>query len=57
MFIMPEPDADELIVEMCAAPINPTDMFLMGALADPATAERAARPFRRAKLVGARGGR
>lgn len=40
---MPEPAADELIVEMRAAPINPTDMFLMGALADPATAVRAER--------------
>lgn len=41
--LMPVPADDEIVVEMQAAPINPTDMFLMGALADPASAERVER--------------
>lgn len=39
----PVPAADEIVVELQAAPINPTDMFLMGALANPDTAERTER--------------
>ncbi|WP_176598544.1 zinc-binding dehydrogenase [Sphingobium sp. 15-1] len=40
---MPPPAEDEIIVRMQAAPVNPTDLFLLCALADPATAQRVER--------------
>jgi NADPH:quinone reductase-like Zn-dependent oxidoreductase len=43
---MPVAAEGEIVVEMQAAPINPTDMFLLGALADPDSAERVERDGR-----------
>ncbi len=43
---MPEPGEGEIVVEMIAAPLHPTDMGLLFAAADPGTAERVTRDGR-----------
>jgi NADPH:quinone reductase-like Zn-dependent oxidoreductase len=36
--MVPEPRADEIVVPMFAAPLNPTDMALLFAFAEPSAA-------------------
>jgi NADPH2:quinone reductase len=40
---MPQPDPDEIVVEMLASPMHPADQSLLFARADPVTAERVVR--------------
>ncbi len=49
--LIPDPDDDEIVVEMVAAPLNPTDMALLFAFADASTARCVTRDQRTITVV------